>query len=294
MEQQFEVIPADNIRHRFTITSNRVTVKPMTKAEQEEVNTIVAFAKVAADKVRPYTNGTKFCGYFEKTKFGWTLHIQNDNSSQQICVYENHDVLLTKQTGCELCGSTDRATKHHIVPQLYLKCMPSDFRQKLNGKILATLCETCHGRYEKSANHLKAKISAQYGEPLDDVATKELMLPKNYATQLLVGHNMTQQRKQEFMFAIDEFLGYTSTEEDWKRMAQMSREEFIPKDFESHGFRVMKKVTNLDQFVDMWYAHFAKFKERVMLDTDEKRERRGRKKKRYEERKRQLKALRTV
>ena len=165
---------------------------------------------------------------------------------------------------CDVCGGINKITLHHIVPFMYLRCMSSESKAAISFKIKVMLCEPCHVEYEKLAMGFKKYLALKYDEPLDDTYLQPHLLPQIYVRALLRrfnhGSTIPLVREQEMKAVVDKFANKDTTPEDWQEIALRPVDSFYPEGFETHAIRLLKKIPNVDEFVNIWVLHYNKFK----------------------------------
>lgn len=70
--------------------------------------------------------------------------------------------LSDKENRCVVCGAEEDINKHHVVPRLYRKCMPQQYKDRTSHDVVI-LCVGCHTRYEVEADRRKRQIASNLG-----------------------------------------------------------------------------------------------------------------------------------
>jgi len=168
---------------------------------------------------------------------------------------------LTKiKNKCVVCGTNKNLTKHHIVPYLYRKFFPDEYKEH-NSYDVVLMCRGCHDEYEYYATLKKKNILKKYGiSPkikkyiIDD---KRVMI-KKAASALKRCKNIPIKRRRELEKVIVKFF-----KQD--KISQMYIDKgcnlnVLHKDFrlKQEGKEVMNKVENIDKFIIEWRKHFLK------------------------------------
>jgi hypothetical protein len=126
------------------------------------------------------------------------------------------------------------------------------------------LCEPCHVKYEQLAMGFKKYLALKYDEPLDDTYLQPYLLPWSYSRTLLRRFGQIPSiplvREQEMKAVVDKFANKDTTPEDWHEIALRPVDSFYPEGFETHAIRLLKKIPNIDEFVNIWVLHYNKFK----------------------------------
>jgi hypothetical protein len=59
---------------------------------------------------------------------------------------------------CVVCGTNENLTRHHVVPYMFVKYFPLEYKTK-NQHDIVVMCHECHAKYELTANDLKRKYA---------------------------------------------------------------------------------------------------------------------------------------
>lgn len=158
---------------------------------------------------------------------------------------------------CVVCGSIEHLTRHHIVPKWYRKHFPEEVKSHRAYDVMP-LCTFCHAKYEDCAHELKLKLAEKYDAPFHGIGMaydSAMAHARGYANVILkFKHQIPAERMQKIEEEVKNYLGREPTEEDLHRLMQLK-----PIDYSKHiqhAQLVMAKVTDLDEFVQMWRRHF--------------------------------------
>lgn len=116
------------------------------------------------------------------------------------------------------------------------------------------MCVDCHDSYERKADELKSLLADKYDAPVNGVLNKrgDLRILK-YATTILRGSNgIPQFRVDEMSQSIRDHLGRDWNINDLEQLASIKQQVLS----ETHGEIVMRQVTNLKEFIQIWRKHF--------------------------------------
>lgn len=168
--------------------------------------------------------------------------------------------LAQKANTCVKCNHSvvEDLTRHHIVPLVYRKAMPDTIKSHSSFDIMP-LCIPHHEEYEFHAYKLKNELALKYDAPLVCGSTPEmkyhLKIRGMMRTYLHYRDEMPEEKTKSFRTHIEDFLQTTEfTDEDISRvLAETPKVEMLNV---NHGKIVMSKVTNLQEFVEMWRYHF--------------------------------------
>lgn len=164
-----------------------------------------------------------------------------------------------KENRCVVCGSTDRLTRHHIVPYCYRRCMHHVPQYVTDYHDILPLCYTCHHVYEhKHADHLKQAVARLYHAPLNGKGL-EINSPLNRAIRAawaLHVHrsSMPPARIIDLEGRVAAHLGHAPNSMEIQALTEMSENPHGP-DYKSHAQLVVEQV-NLQEFIIMWRKHF--------------------------------------
>lgn len=75
---------------------------------------------------------------------------------------DNPELLVFKENKCVVCGTTEKLTRHHVVPKRYRKHLPYDMKANMEYDVFP-LCVQCHTKYEESALDFDRELCDQYG-----------------------------------------------------------------------------------------------------------------------------------
>jgi len=161
-----------------------------------------------------------------------------------------------KENRCVVCGTEHNLTRHHVIPTLYKKHFPLEFKERTSHDIVL-VCVKHHHEYERYADRLKRMLSQSYEVPFDDGFEAYRMLDRVVCvahTLLNHGAKIPFNRVCELEQEIKDHLKKDSlTKEDIAMMADKSLLKHV--EF-THGKRVIDKVDNLQEFAEMWRQHF--------------------------------------
>jgi hypothetical protein len=108
----------------------------------------------------------------------------------------DHYYLQNRENKCCCCGSSEKLTKHHVVPYCYRKEFPKEIKDSNYYDILP-LCIECHVVYEKHAVKKKQDLAEKYNAPLHGLNNiNEKQAPKYAKTLIKFGEQIPEDRKQ--------------------------------------------------------------------------------------------------
>jgi len=169
----------------------------------------------------------------------------------------NKEFGLTEMANrCVSCGTEEYLTRHHVVPFCYRKFLPLSLKSH-NFHDVLPLCVSCHDKYERNADKLKEYLAIEYKAPTngETIGNKDLIKYTKIATTLLkedltkVPKSRVRKMKRSLKkkFGIDRLTKKKLKELSGIKVTILKR---------THGEIVMSKVTDIQQFVEMWRRHF--------------------------------------
>lgn len=172
--------------------------------------------------------------------------------------------LSEKHNRCVVCGVAELSllTKHHIVPTIYRKYFPLEVKSR-NSHDVVIICEDCHHEYEIEATNLKIELAKKYNivnhQDINKIRLQNnLSNRKAYciAKTLTAKNDKIPEYKRILMEIKFEMLsGLIANSENLESIINSmytKNDEFD----ESHGFLIMKEISDLQEFTEMWRQHF--------------------------------------
>jgi hypothetical protein len=158
---------------------------------------------------------------------------------------------------CVVCGSVESGlTRHHVIPYCFRRYFPPEIKDHSYHDILP-LCTTHHDAYEQRANELKVQLEAEYDAPIhglwlfDKSYYNDLSRCVAHARTLLKHGDKIPLDKQAKMIArIKEVL--KQDEIDLNVVATIDYKV----DVEPQGKLIVERLTNVEEFIHRWRAHF--------------------------------------
>jgi hypothetical protein len=156
---------------------------------------------------------------------------------------------------CVVCGNDSHLTKHHVVPYCYRRYFPLEVKSHNHHDVLS-VCVDCHEEYERHADTLKSEISINYNAPINgEIEDYKDVIKYSKLSSTILGDttNIPKSRIKEIRNRIKDFLGIKRlTSQRLQKMIDI-KSRVIKK---THGQLVIEKVSNIQQFVEMWRRHF--------------------------------------
>ena len=164
--------------------------------------------------------------------------------------------LIPRENICVVCGTNQHLTKHHIVPRCYRSSMPEEIKNHASHDVVL-LCFSCHETYERKADVLKEELAIKYKTPRHNSVSKKIRRRRKisgYAHTILKYDDIPQSKLHFMVMEIEDYIKKKPAElEDLERLASLQDSGFTNV---SHGDLVMRKVTDLQGFIEMWRKHF--------------------------------------
>ena len=74
---------------------------------------------------------------------------------------------------CVVCGTTEKLTRHHIIPYSFIRHMKIEYKVDIIRDIFPC-CENCHHEYEKKSTEKRQEMAEALGTTLDGIGSEEL------------------------------------------------------------------------------------------------------------------------
>ena len=156
---------------------------------------------------------------------------------------------------CVVCGIDGFLTKHHVVPKCYRIHFPENLKSHKFHDVL-TVCLDCHYKYEEIAFSYKKQIAENYNAPINGSTISDV---KNIKIKglfsCLLDRSIPNFRIQEIKNEIKKELGI-------KKITKKVIEKWMNSEFqrvsciETHGEMVVRKISDINQFIIEWRSHF--------------------------------------
>lgn len=166
--------------------------------------------------------------------------------------------LAERSNVCVVCGTSEKQTRHHIVPHCFRRYFPENIK-KHNSYDVVSLCVICHDEYEKQADKLKLalgyKYSVKYGSTISQDPIKARIC--RYGTALMrYRDRIPQSRMNVFIDTLKKYYGKEEiTDEDIIAAAHLDLKN---KDISTkkYGGLIVSQIEDLEEFIKMWRKHF--------------------------------------
>jgi hypothetical protein len=166
--------------------------------------------------------------------------------------------LSGKLNRCVVCGSEEGLNRHHVVPSVYRRHLPTEVKEHAHHDVVL-LCVGCHERYEREADRLRAELGRACGVPphglrgeSDRRSSRAVSLARALRRD---GERIPPARRQEMLRVIGEWLGKAPSDADVEAAAGLeatSEGELLAE----HGRAVVAAAGDVQAFLRRWREHF--------------------------------------
>lgn len=167
-------------------------------------------------------------------------------------------MMAGKPNICVVCGTTEKLTRHHIIPYSFVKHMKIEYKVDIIRDIYPC-CESCHHEYEKKSMEKRNEMAKQLGIPLHGIDLNEMRKIRK-ATGAAVAlfrhrHQIPEERRQELEKIILTFTGEQElTEEVLYELSHYKLRE--REDYVCFSKHVADQVKDYNEFAREWREHF--------------------------------------
>jgi hypothetical protein len=165
--------------------------------------------------------------------------------------------LSPKENQCVVTGSRilDRLTKHHVVPYMYRKWFPLEYKAKNSHDVLLIDMEE-HYRYEIEANKLKDQIARELDLPTLNEYSHHIKRKAAYTgmAKAILSPNIPLENKIDICLKFKEKTQITPSGTNLKRYLKAVKNESEMANL--YGQIVIDKVLDLQEFSERWRQHF--------------------------------------
>jgi hypothetical protein len=165
--------------------------------------------------------------------------------------------LAGKENRCVVCGSTEGLNRHHVVPSVYRRHLPTEVKEHAHHDVVL-LCLACHERYEREADALKAELGRECGVPphgLRGEADRVRDRAVRFARTLRHEVRIPLARRTQMLRVIGEWAGkWPLDDADVEAIARLEPGPEVGA--VEHGPRVVAAAGDVQAFVRRWREHF--------------------------------------
>ncbi len=164
--------------------------------------------------------------------------------------------LQTRQNVCCVCGTSEKLSRHHVVPYSYSRHMNDGFEH--NSHDVLPMCVNCHNEYEeKHSYELRKHLATEYNAPMGGIEADNSDHNVIKAAHAIAKYAETipSDRLHMLLSTIAGHIGHTPTIEEIEDLA-CKRIETKKDKYHSHSEIVVSQITDHNKFVKMWRQHF--------------------------------------
>lgn len=178
--------------------------------------------------------------------------------------------LIAIKNICVVCGDDnfENLTRHHVFPDCYKEELPEKIKAN-NHYDIFRICVKHHDEYEIHAQLLKKQIAKELqvttpdGKNIEADAVKFKRKLSGMAFRILSKDSSIPQKRVDAIYSsISEFTGIpieNITNEYLKELAEERNKTYVTDRKHLHGYQVMQKITDLQEFVERWRNHFIEY-----------------------------------
>ncbi len=165
--------------------------------------------------------------------------------------------LSDKENICVVTGTDEwrELTKHHIVPYMYRKWFPEEYKSS-NCYDIVLITREKHYEYEAIANYLKDRIADELGIPTLKEYTRRISRKAGYVGMANAILNVTipLEHKIDLCIKFRNKTGYVPTKENLNEYIKSCKNEYRMAEY--YGKMVVEKIPNFQKFIERWRQHF--------------------------------------
>lgn len=168
--------------------------------------------------------------------------------------------LQRKSNVCVCCGTTNinSLTKHHVIPSMYKKLFPLEYKARSSHDIVV-ICRECHNEYEQTyADKLKQKLADDYDAPLQITYNQNEQLKSILICRTIIKYwdEIPGDRLETLLEDFKEINGYEPISFDEMDKFIKDNENF-PTVENTHSKVIVNAFSDrLMDFIVMWRQHF--------------------------------------
>lgn len=158
---------------------------------------------------------------------------------------------------CVICGTSDKLTRHHVVPYGFRKFLPEKLKSHNHHDILVA-CIKCHDEYENYAIRFKQQLAHKYGVYREYEVIGQENRVRNKAIEVALtllkwGDVIPEEGLIALKAKISKYLGHDITPEDIIYVANLEKDKPT---LVHQAQLIMNKIEDQQDFIEMWRAHF--------------------------------------
>lgn len=165
--------------------------------------------------------------------------------------------LSSKENVCVVCGESDftRLTKHHVVPYMYRKWFPLEYKSKNSHDVLLVDAEQ-HFKYEMEANKLKDRIARDLGLPTLKEYSHHIKRKAAYSgmARAILNPDIPFENKIDICIKFQRKTQLSPNSTNLKNYLRAVKNECEMSNL--YGQIIVDKIADLQEFSEMWRKHF--------------------------------------
>lgn len=179
------------------------------------------------------------------------LNFEPSNSTNK----EDSFYLIPRENKCVVCGTSEKLTRHHVVPQSFRKHFELSMKSRASHDVLA-VCRDCHDEYNIHEDEFRKKLEEEHVH-FGEEGTKTERRYVSAARALLNGYKIPTKREDELLELLIDFLGRWPEEEDLHQIA-ISSSPHLSIGCRTIGEYIVSKlsVEQLNELAIQWRLHF--------------------------------------
>lgn len=224
-------------------------MKPMFKANLKKVNWYLNY---------PTEKLAEVVEWDEETKKPKSIRLTFEPNGLGFYDKVNDEYFTSdKDNICVVTGEEDwtELTKHHIVPQMYRKWFPEEYKSR-NSYDIVLITRKKHYDYEEIANELKDKIAEELGIPTLAEYSRRVSRKTSYLgmANAILNKDIPLENKIELCIKFSNKTGLVPTSENINEYIKSAKNEYRMAEF--YGKYVVEKINDYQSFVERWRTHF--------------------------------------
>lgn len=132
--------------------------------------------------------------------------------------------LVPRQNICVVCGTSERLTRHHVIPQSFRKHFSPEFKSRSSHDVLA-VCRPCHDAYNIFEVERYKSLAARFGISHTGTclygAEQDRRVASAAKALLFKSHTIPKKREDELLEIVIDYLNDWPTEEDLEELSHL-------------------------------------------------------------------------
>lgn len=217
------------------------------------------------DNIQMLDNSGTLLAYVSKKSMDWyvkrNLATVISESAFQLNFKANGNgsgFIIEKNNVCVVCGSTNKLTKHHIVPKRFRKYLHEEYKSRNSFDIVA-LCETHHHEYETISQKFDSEIitnlnlNDEYEQFLENIKTS--LNIKKKLNRILISYPDFGEIELQALEDCKQVYPDLEVTDEWL-MQKIDEHNGIIRSKNNFSKTVVEKCESPEAFISMWRTHF--------------------------------------